>query len=172
MKRSILILSLDEIRQQFACNARQSAKLVAPEILTPDLLDILLARGKQLKPERLLEGDTWRHSSADEPNLLCESGEFVDRHLPQYAQGPFALSIATERSEQDTHYHRQHIEIYFSEHPLGATYRLLDEADERTVDLPSGGLIVFGPQVVHRMRLGGLTLVIELPAVTGDKVTL
>ena len=172
MKRSVLILSLDEICQQFTCNTRQNVKLVAPQILTPDLFDILLARGKQLKLERLLEGDVWRHSSADEPNTLCESGEFVDQHLPQYAQGPFALSIATERAEQDTHYHRQHIEIYFSEHPLGATYRLLDEADERTVDLPSGGLIVFGPQVVHRMRLGGLTLVIELPAVTGDKVTL
>src|SRR5690349_16470786 len=113
MYRQVLFIPLDEIREQFQGNARQGVKLIAPHILTDLLLEMLRARGKQLKAERLFDGDVWQHATAVEPNNLSESNEFIDRHLPQYTEGPFALSIATEFVEQDRHFHRQHLEIYF-----------------------------------------------------------
>jgi hypothetical protein len=172
MLRQVLFIPLDEIREQFQGNTRQSVKLIAPHILTDTLLALLRARGKQLKPERLFEGDVWQHAVATEPNNLSESSEFIDRHLPQYTDGPFALSITTEFIEQDRHFHRQHLEIYFSEHPIAAEYKKLGDVTNQTIELPSGGALIFGPEVVHKMQLSGLTVVIEIPAVADDKFSL
>jgi hypothetical protein len=173
-QRHVLIVPLDAVRQQFAGNERQDIKLVAPEILSDALIERLRVMGKSLKPEQMLAGDVWRHAAADEPNHLCESSEFSDEVAGEAAgvRGPFALSIATERSEQDEHYHRHHIEVYFSEHAIGGTYRLPGDPRAHALDLPAGGAVIFGPGVIHHMRLGGMTLVIELPAVADDKVTL
>ena len=172
MYRQVLFIPLDEIREQFQANARQSVKLIAPQILTDTLLDMLRARGKQPKPERLFEGDVWRAATASEPNNLSEASEFIDRHLPQYTEGPFALSIATELIEQDRHFHRQHLEIYFSEHPIAAEYKKLGDVTNQVIDMPGGGALIFGPEVVHKMTLGGLTLVIEIPAMADDTFSL
>ena len=171
MKRKVLFIPIEEIKKHFAKNSRQDVKVIAPDILTDELFNILKAKGKDVKPEQYLEGDIWKHSEANEPNNLCESGEFIDSCLPQYVQGPFAVSFANEKAQQDVHYHRKHLEIYFSEHAIGAEFRCIGDVQPQSINLESGGAIIFGPGVIHKMQLGGLTIVIEIPAVTGDKVS-
>jgi hypothetical protein len=56
-----------------------------------------------------------------------------------------------------------------SERHLEAEYWLASGGERQTVRLPSGGALVFGPGVVHRVTLGGLTFVMEVPAIEGDK---
>jgi hypothetical protein len=160
--RHVLAIPLEEVRRHFEVNERQSLKVVAPVRLGAEMMARLRA-----KPEAPLAagGDRWRHSMPDEPNLLCESREFG---LPEGARG-FTISFGNERAGQETHVHRRHAEIYFSEHPIEAEYRVEDGGRRGTVSLPEGGALVFGPGVVHRVRLGGLTIVIEAPAVEGDK---
>ena len=169
MKRRVLAIPIEEIKRHFERNSRQDVKIVTPDILTDELFSILKTKGKDVKPERYLDGYIWTHSEATEPNSLCESRDFIDSCLPQYAQGAFAASFANKRAEQDEHYHKQHTEIYFSEHPIGAEFRFLKDSQCQSIKLGKGGAIVFGPEVVHKMRLGGLTIVIEVPAVAGDK---
>jgi len=89
--------------------------------------------------------------------------------LPQYAAGPFAVSFANELAEQDAHYHEYHIEIYYSTHRMSADYKSVGDSKHESKILQEGGAIVFGPGVIHKVCLGGLTVVIELPSVTGDR---
>ncbi len=169
MTRRVLAVPRSEIEEHFNRNVRQDVKIVAPNILTVELFNILKTKGKDLKAEQYLQGDVWEHSAAGDPNNLCESNDFIDASLPQYVQGPFALSFANEKAVQDAHYHWRHIEIYISDHPITAEYRHLENAERHSIKLESGGAIVFGPQVVHRVWLGGLTVVIEVPSVASDK---
>ena len=166
MMRHVLAIPLEEVRRQFELNERQSLKVVAPARLGAALFERLRAQGLAPKPEAALEGETWRHSVPSEPNLLCESREFATA----LDEGGFTISFGNERGPQEAHVHRRHAEIYFSEHPLEAEYRVEggEEAQGR-LTLPHGGALVFGPGVVHRVKLGGLTIVIETPAVEGDK---
>jgi hypothetical protein len=142
---------------------------VAPEILAGELITKLRAAGRMLKPEQPLEGVDWRHSASDAPNALCESREFAVG-LADETVGPFALCFANEKGPQDAHYHPHHLEIYFSEHPLEAEYRNEASSPIERVKLSEGGALIFAAGVVHRARLGGLTVVIEIPAVKDDKV--
>ena len=167
--RKALAIPLEEIREQFALNARQDVKIVAPEILASELIAKLQATGRPLKPEQLFEGVIWRHSAADSANALCESREFT-AGLTAKVSGPFALCIANEKGPQDAHYHPHHLEIYFSEHPLEAEYRCQENGPVERVKLENGGALVFAAGVVHRARLAGMTVVIEIPAVKDDKV--
>lgn len=163
MKRRVLAIPREEIESQFGKNERQDVKIVAPSILTDELFGNLLAKGKNVKPEKPLEGFHWKHSEADEANRVCEAGDFIDDCLPQYVKGPFSISFANEEAEQEAHFHEKHFEIYYSEHPLSAEFRYLgDSQPQQPIELKNGGLILFGPNVIHRMRLGGLTLVIEV----------
>ena len=170
MKRNVLFIPTDQLHLHFGVNDRQDIKIVAPEILTRKLLHELLAQGRKIKPEQILDGDRWEHAEASEANNLVLSKDFADSCLPQYTDGPFAVSFANESAEQDEHYHQQHLEIYFSEYPIGAEYRLLNDVECKSVHLESGGMIIFAPEVVHKMQLGGLTVVIEVPAVANDKI--
>ena len=155
--RQVLAIPLEEVQRHFEVNERQNLKVVAPSRLGAEMMARLRA-----KAEVALDGDRWRHSPADEPNLVCESAEFAK------SEGDgFTISFGNERAPQEAHFHRRHAEIYFSEHALAAEYRT--EGDHQTIDLPHGGVLVFGPGVVHRVTLGGLTIVIEVPAVEGDK---
>jgi len=167
--RRVLAIPLKEIRAHFAENTRQDVKIVAPEILAGELVAKLQATGRTLKPEQMLEGVIWRHSAADSANALCESREFAE-DLASEALGPFALCFANEKGSQDAHYHPHHLEIYFSEYPLEAEYRCEDNGPVERVTLENGGVLVFAAGVVHRARLGGLTVVVEIPAVKDDKV--
>ncbi|MCC6537516.1 MAG: hypothetical protein IT162_08210 [Bryobacterales bacterium] len=158
--RHVLAIPLDEVRAYFAVNERQSLKIVAPE----RLVSAALAARLGAKPEVPHAGETWRHSVPGEPNAMCESGEF------EAGDGAgFTISFGTEHGVQEDHVHRRHTEIYFSEHPLRAYYRVEHDGAAGTLELPAGGALVFGPGVAHRVTLGGLTIVIETPAVTGDK---
>ncbi len=165
----VIAIPLEEIQQHFALNSRQDVKVVAPEILAAELMAKLAATGRVLKPEQPLEGAEWRHSASDAPNELCESREFSSGLATETA-GPFALCFANEKGGQDAHYHPQHVEIYYSEHPLEVEYRIDANSPIERIELKNGGALVFAAGVVHRARLGGLTMVIEIPAVKDDKV--
>ena len=121
--RKVLAIPLEEVREHFALNSRQDVKVVAPEILAGELIAKLTATGRALKPEQALDGVEWRHSASDAPNALCESREFA-AGLAEETLGPFALCFGNEKGAQDAHYHPHHLEIYFSEHPLEAEYRI------------------------------------------------
>ena len=167
--RKVLAIPIEEVREHFALNTRQDVKIVAPEVLAGELTAKLRAEGKSPKPERPLAGVEWRHSASDVPNAVCESRDFAPS-LAAEAAGSYALSFANEKSPQDAHYHPRHLEIYFSEHPLEAEYRAERGSAVERLELQGGGVLVFAAGVVHRARLGGLTLVIEVPAVKDDKV--
>jgi hypothetical protein len=167
--RKVLAIPLEEVREHFALNARQDVKIVAPGILAGELIAKLKATGRLPKPEQPLEGARWRHSPGDAPNGLCESREFA-AGLAEETLGPFALCFANEKGTQDAHYHPHHLEIYFSEHALEAEYRNDANSPIERVKLENGGVLVFAAGVVHRARLGGLTMIIEIPAVKDDKV--
>ena len=167
--RKVLAIPLEEVREHLARNSRQDAKIVAPEILAAELIAKLIATGRLPKPEQRLEGARWQHSASEAPNALCESREFA-AGLTDEALGPFALCFANEKGPQDAHYHPHHLEIYFSEHPLEAEYRNDANSPIEHLKLDKGGVLIFAAGVVHRARLGGLTVVIEIPAVKDDKV--
>jgi hypothetical protein len=167
--REVLAIPLEEVSEHFALNTRQDVKIVAPEILAGELIAKLMATGRVLKPEQLLAGIHWLHSSGEAPNDLCESHEF-STGITDETSGPFALCFGNERGAQDAHYHPHHLEIYFSEHPLEAEYRLDANSPVERVRLEKGGVLIFSAGVIHRARLGGLTVVIEIPAMKDDKV--
>jgi hypothetical protein len=167
--RKVLAIPLEEVREHFALNSRQDVKIVAPEILAAELIAKLKAAGRLVKPEQPLASVEWRHAASDAPNALCESREFA-AGLAKETSGPFALCFANEMCPQDAHYHPHHLEIYYSEHPLEAEYRRDANSPIERVKLEKGGVLVFAAGVVHRARLGGLTVIIEIPAVKDDKV--
>jgi hypothetical protein len=82
--RKVLTVPLEEVREQFARNARQEVKIVAPEILAGELTAKLQAAGRL------------RHSTGDAANALCESREFAAGHVEE-TLGPFALCFANEK---------------------------------------------------------------------------
>ena len=167
--RKVLAIPFDQVREHFALNSRQDVKVVAPEILAGELIARLQAAGRKLKPEQLLESIEWHASSDQEPNRLCPSREFASE-LAAATLGPFALCFANEKGAQDSHYHPHHLEIYFSEHPMEAEYREDIQSPIERIKLEKGGVLIFAAGVVHRARLGGMTVVVEIPAVKDDKV--
>ncbi len=102
--------------------------------------------------------------------MRCVNHACLPLDSAEDALGPFALCFANEKGEQDAHYHPHHLEVYFSEHPLEAEYRTDANSPIERVKLENGGALIFAAGVVHRARLGGLTVVIEIPAVKDDKV--
>ena len=169
MKRRILFISKEEILNHFKENERQDIKIIPPEILTEELFNFLKSKGKKIKLERPLKGNKWTHSKSDEANSICESTDFIDERLLYFARGPFAISFANEKALQDEHYHKQHWEIYFSEYPIKSEYRLINEKELKSIELENGGAILFGPEVIHKMTLSGLTIIIEVNSVSNDK---
>ncbi len=168
--RRVVVIPIEQIKRHFDENSRQDVKIVAPSVLTNELFNNLKANGKDVKHEQRFDDIIWKHSKANEPNNVCESSDFIDYCLPQYAEGPFALGFANKKATQDGHYHRRHLEMYFSENPMSAKYRYLGDSNCESIKLENGGAIIFGPEVIHKMKLGGLTIVIEVPSVTNDKV--
>lgn len=165
--RHVLAIPLEEVRSYFETNERQSLKVVAPARLGGALLEQLRARGIEPKAEVPLDGLAWHHSPQAEPNRLVETREFP----PTAAAGGFTIAFGNKIGPQEEHVHREHAEIYYSESRLGADYRVeSDPANQvHTVDLPHGGALVFAPGVAHRVRLEGITIVIEMPCLEGDK---
>lgn len=169
MKEKILVIPKEEVIKHFEQNSRQDIKVIVPEILTDGLYKILRDKGKELKKEQFLKGIYWEHSKADDPNNVLEARSFNIDSLLKQNMDPFNISFANERAQQDSHYHRQHLELYYSEHALCAEYRALKDTKVNTIKLKNGGLIIFGTDVVHKMKLSGLTIVIEIPSLKNDK---
>ena len=170
MKRKVLFIPLDEIKKHFSINNRQDIKIVIHKILTDDLFNVLKEKKKDLKPEEILLPDSWTSSTNNEPNLVCESDQFLDSPLNENSS--FTLAFANEKALHDEHYHTHHIEIYYPESAMIGSYRDLEDSTNQTKKLEHGGIFIFGPNVVHKMKLEGLTLVIEVPAVADDKISL
>ncbi len=114
--QKVMAIPRDEIAKHFALNTRQDVKVIAPELLSGDLMAKLTALGRTLKPEQPLDGIEWKHSPPEVPNALIESNAFAS-DLAVETDGPFALCFANEKGAQDAHYHPHHLEIYYSEHP-------------------------------------------------------
>ena len=169
MKRNVLAIPRDEIEAHFAENSRQDVKIVNAEILSYDLFKVLKAKGKDLKMEERLGGMVWSHSTPELPNKVCPAGEFADLQLPQYAHGPFGLSMASGKSMQDEHFHKQHLEICVSNEALSVEFRSVDETTCETISMPKGGILVMPPNMIHRLDVTGLAVLIELPALARDK---
>ncbi|MFX0090974.1 MAG: hypothetical protein ACFFBD_04360 [Candidatus Hodarchaeota archaeon] len=170
MKRRVLFIPKDEILRHFELNNRQDIKIIVPQILTKRLFNILKEKGKEIKSEQHLSANRWEHSGVNDPNWVCESHEFDSDFLSPPTQGSFTISFANEKAQQDAHYHQQHLEIYFSEHPMSADYRNLKDSEFQSITLEHGGAIIFGSNIVHKMQLNGLTLVIEIPSISNDKI--
>ena len=168
-KRDVLLVPLDEVIKHLANNERQDVKVIAPSILTPALYEIL-AKKKKVKQEELLAGERWESSDLTEPNKLCESADFeFGSGDPDSTMGPLAVSFANEKAEQEEHFHVRHAEAYFSEHGISGHYRRVGDIQNKPISLPYGGLVLFGPEVVHHMKLDGITIVMEFPAVEKDR---
>jgi hypothetical protein len=163
--RHVLAIPLEQVQKQFETNDRQSLKIVAVARLGTELFAKLRAQGIDAKSEIALEGSSWKHALAGEPNTVCESGEFG-----ALAGTGFTISFGNEHGPQEMHMHRRHAEIYFSEHALEAEYRV-EGGESGRLQLPQGGVLVFAAHTWHKVKLGGLTIVIEAPAVEGDKYT-
>ena len=168
---NVLFVPLEEVRRHLESNERQDIKVVAPDILSATLFRRLTDAGKIVKPEEPLNAIDWTHSDGNSANLLCESSSFTIPSLIAEAAGPFAISFANEIAGQEAHYHERHIEIYYSTFRMSAAFKCVGDAAHQTRTLDEGGAMIFGPGVIHQMCLGGLTVVIELPAVAGDRKT-
>jgi len=169
VKRSVLFISNSELREHFRNNTRQDLKIVTPAIMTEELAAKLQRRGKETKTEVPLKGEWWTSSSAKKPNKVCESLDFIDESIAPYMTGPVAISFANVGSVETFHYHKKHWEVYFSEHKLGVQYRMTGRQQVETKTMDEGGTILFAPGVIHKMDVHGLTIVLELPAVKGDR---
>src|ERR1041384_5733447 len=123
MKGKVLAIPKAEVAAHFDMNGRHDLKVVAPEILGSALLESLLSAGRKVKWEERFEGQVWRHSAPDEPNQLRLSGDFTDDKTAVGQAGPFAISFADERAEQDEHFHEHHAEIYVTDQPIPARFR-------------------------------------------------
>ena len=167
-KRHVLAIPLREVEQHLSANQRQDIKIVVAHLMNPALFERLKARHKTLKEEDRLDTIQWTHSSPDEPNKVCEAREFNTDGRPEHA-GPFAVSFANASADQTEHWHADHTEIYYSEHGIKGTYILPGEEDAKRIALDAGGAIVFGPGVKHRVKLKGMTIVVEVPAVESDR---
>jgi hypothetical protein len=168
MKRHVLIVPLDAILRHLETNIRQDVKVVVPSMLTDELYKLLIKKGKQLKPEVALDGDIWKRSYKTEPNMLCESADFA-YNISDKTKGPFAISFANDKAEQEKHYHKLHTEIYFSEHRMSGYYQAIDGKDSGHFDLEHGGLVLFQPNILHYMELSGITLILETPSLDDDR---
>jgi hypothetical protein len=159
MKREVLFIPMEEVKKQLSRNSQDDVNIIVPAIMTEELYNSLrdVKERGEVKPEIPLEDSRWTYSKPDKPNKVCESGDFADNDLSQNADGPFAVSFANEKAPQDEHVHKQHMEIYFSEHPMNTKYRLKGDSKTRIGALKSGGVIIFGPGVAHRIRLWGTT---------------
>jgi hypothetical protein len=166
--KGVTAIPLLEVTLHFLRNKRQDAKIIAPEIMSEELFQRLSSRKKDLKPEVPVEGN-WTHSAPDLPNGLYLSADFNYASLAHENLGPLAVSFANEWAEQDAHYHKQHVEMYYSEHPFRADCRLLEDPQVEQVQL-AGGALILGPDVIHKVSLTGMTIIVEFPAVKGDRV--
>lgn len=169
MRRNLLVIPKEQVEFQFLKNSRQDIKIVVPAILTDELFTKLKDKKKGMKREQHLGGHIWSHSKCEERNYICESKDFVNGCLGGYYHGPLAIYSTNERAPQEGHYHQYHFELYCSEHKIIAEYRNRQEPRCECIEI-KGGIIVFGPEVVHKVTLEGMTYIIAIPCVTKDGI--
>jgi hypothetical protein len=169
LKRAVLFIPNTELREHFSKNSRQDIKVVTPAVITEALAAKLRKRGKDTKMEIPLDGACWTHSPAEEPNKICESIDFTDVPIVFDKAGPVAISFANAESVESFHCHKKHWEVYFSEKKLSVKYKLPGEQNIETMTMNEGGAVLFAPSVLHKMDINGLAIVLEMPAIKGDR---
>jgi hypothetical protein len=167
--RDFLAIPIEEIKAQFKQNERQDVKIITPSLLTEAIISKLGEKGKEKKAESKLEGETYKHSAQNEENLICLSSDFAHMCQAIKPDGPFSFAFANEKAEQDSHYHENRFEIYYSESQIHADYRHVNEKEKKSICLEHGGAIIFGPNIIHKVNLSGLTMVLEIPSIKNDK---
>lgn len=168
MNRNVLFIPLEEIVKHFSINDRQDIKIVAPNVLSDELFEILKKKGKILKPEIKLKGNRWKRSYKTKPNKICESVNFLFE-IPYNTKGLFSISFANGKAVQEEHYHKHHTEIYYSEQRISGYYRKLNQKKINYFELTTGGLALFQANIIHHLELNGLTLIIEIPSLEDDR---
>jgi hypothetical protein len=56
-----------------------------------------------------------------------------------------------------------------SDQPITARLRNVESEQVEEISLPDGGVLAVSANVIHKVSLSGFTVIIELPAVAGDK---
>ena len=169
LKRAVLFIPNTELREHFRNNTRQDIKVVTPAMITEALAAKLRKRGKDTKMEIALNGVCWTYSSAEKPNKICESLDFTDESIAFGKAGPVAISFANAGSVETFHCHKKHWEVYFSEKKLSLQYKLPGEQNIETMTMNEGGAVLFAPDVLHKMDINGLAIVLQMPAVKGNR---
>lgn len=169
MKRAVLFIPNSELREHFSTNSRQDIKIVTPAIITKALAEKLNRRGKVVKDEVPLSDISWVHSHDKAPNKICEALDFTNGSEVLSESGPMAISFANEGSIETFHHHNKHWEIYYSYHTIDAKYKLPGVEQIEIKSMDEGGAVIFSPGVEHCMEIHGLTIVLEVPAVKGDR---
>jgi hypothetical protein len=181
----VTAIPLLEVTLHFLRNKRQDVKIIVPEVMTPDLYRLLKSRGKDVMPEVAIKGN-WTHTGRISPsnthspvapdptpesvlpNRVYPSENFNHASLACENVGPFTVSFANESAEQDSHYHKLHTEMYYSEHPFRADCKSLNGRERETIQL-DGGVLIVAPNVIHKVSLTGMTMVVEFPALKKDR---
>jgi hypothetical protein len=152
--RNVLFIPLEEVKLHFEENKTSEVKIVVPTAWKDESTELM--------------GSIWSHTPSSKQNFVFESSEFMNRLLEKF-DGPFSISFANEKAPQTAHFHENHLEIYFSEHRIGAHYQTSTDSNSQFKILENGGTMIFGPGVTHHLELFGLTMVIEVPSVNDDK---
>lgn len=164
--RLVLLVPRDEIETLLSSQTRKDVKVVVPSLLDAAAAASLRAEGRDAKPEVPLRGDRWKFQEG--LIEVCESAELALPVAPNTA-GLLTIAFALPQAPQSMHLHRHHWELYYSERRLRVAYRLPGHDGIVNEELAHGGLAILGPGVAHQVDPGGLMLVVELPAVAGDK---
>jgi hypothetical protein len=136
-----------------------------------DLSKCLTLMGE--RPLKLVANKLFKNESLwDEPkwSFTSTKGRVEDKKLLLNLGDEFQLSLANEHSKQELHLHKKVFETYISESELEIEY--VCDGALKTSQIASGALII-PPNVLHQVRLHGLTFVFQCAlkggTVHGDK---
>ena len=169
MKR-VLAIPLEEVREHFALNSRQDVKMVAPEILAGELIAKLKAAGQAAETGATARGR--RSGGTPRATLLmrCVNHANLPPDSPRNRPAPSRSASPMKRARRT----RTIIRIIWKSTFPNIRWKRNTACDANSpierVKLEKGGALIFAAGVVHRARLGGMTVVIEIPAVKDDKV--
>jgi hypothetical protein len=99
-------------------------------------------------------------------SFSSSNGILRDKKLLSNADDAFQFSIANGQSKQDFHAHKEIFEIYVSYSKMEISY-IRDQTKE-TIHI-SEGVIIVPPQVLHKVKLHGITFVFQA-SIKGGKV--
>lgn len=123
------------------------------------------------RPLKLIADKIYKKFNETEWNVpkwsfTSDNGIIQDKKLFPNAEDTFQFSIANGQSKQDFHAHKKIFEIYVSYSKMEITY--MTNRTKETIHIP-GGVIIVPPQVLHKVKLHGITFVFQV-SIKGGKV--